>query len=134
MSLEGAIRGSISDTAAILGIEGRGVVREGAYGDINGIDFDNLAMELPEYTRDLPACVGRFVQRGRGLSKSSSMVKCSCKGPSSTANSLGRWQECYVVRLTNPASETVGPIRRVTRWVVGAALVAARIVDAVWAS
>ena len=66
MSLEEAIRGWTSDTAAIFGIEDRGVLREGAYADINVIDFDNLAMELPEYKHDFPAGAGRFVQRGRG--------------------------------------------------------------------
>ena len=66
MSLEEAIRGWTSDTAAIFGIKDRGVLREGAYADINVIDFDNLAMELPEYKHDFPAGAGRFVQRGRG--------------------------------------------------------------------
>ena len=66
MSLEEAIRGWTSDTAAIFGIENRGGLREGAYADINVIDFDNLAMELPEYKHDFPAGAGRFVQRGRG--------------------------------------------------------------------
>ena len=66
MSLEEAIRGWTSDTAAIFGIRNRGVLREGAYADINVIDLDNLAMELPEYKHDFPAGAGRFVQRGRG--------------------------------------------------------------------
>ena len=66
MSLEEAIRGWTGDTAAIFGIEDRGVLREGAYADINVIDLDNLAMELPEYKHDFPAGAGRFVQRGRG--------------------------------------------------------------------
>ena len=66
MSLEEAIRGWTSDTAAIFGIEDRGVLREGAYADINVIDLDNLAMELPEYKHDFPAGAGRFVQRGCG--------------------------------------------------------------------
>ena len=44
----------------------RGVLHEGAYADINVIDFDNLAMELPEYKHDFPASAGRYVQRGCG--------------------------------------------------------------------
>ncbi|MYD97720.1 MAG: amidohydrolase family protein [Gammaproteobacteria bacterium] len=66
MSLEEAIRGWTGDTAAIFGIKDRGVLREGTYADINVIDFDNLAMELPEYKHDFPAGAGRYVQRGRG--------------------------------------------------------------------
>jgi len=42
------------------------VLREGAYADLNVIDLDNLAMELPEYKHDFPAGAGRFVQRGCG--------------------------------------------------------------------
>ena len=66
MSFEEAIRGWTSDTAAIFGIEDRGVLREGAHADINVIDVDNLGMELPEYKHDFPAGAGRYVQRGRG--------------------------------------------------------------------
>lgn len=66
MSFEEAIRGWTSDTAAIFGIEDRGVLREGAYADINVIDVDNLGMELPEYKHDFPGGAGRYVQKGRG--------------------------------------------------------------------
>ena len=66
MSLEEAIRGWTSDTAEIFGVKGRGLLKEGNFADINVIDFDNLAMELPEYRHDFPAGAGRFVQKGRG--------------------------------------------------------------------
>ena len=66
MSFEEAIRGWTSDTAAIFGIKDRGVLREGAYADINVIDVDNLGMELPEYKHDFPGGAGRYVQKGRG--------------------------------------------------------------------
>ena len=47
-----------NDTAAIFGIEARGVLREGGYADINVTDFDNLAMELRERpaVRSNPLC------------------------------------------------------------------------------
>ena len=47
-----------NDTAAIFGIEARGVLREGGYAAINVIDFDNLAMELRERpaVRSNPLC------------------------------------------------------------------------------
>ena len=66
LSLEEAIRGLTSDTAGIFGIKDRGVLRPGALADINVIDFESLAMELPEYKHDFPAGAGRYVQRGRG--------------------------------------------------------------------
>ena len=66
MTLEEAVRGWTSDTAAIFGIEDRGVLREGAFADVNVIDMASLAMELPEYRHDFPAGAGRYVQRGRG--------------------------------------------------------------------
>ena len=66
MSFEEAIRGWTSDTATLFGIRDRGVLRAGAYADINVIDVANLGMELPEYQHDFPGGAGRFVQRGRG--------------------------------------------------------------------
>ena len=66
MAFEEAIRGWTSDTAAIFGIEDRGVIRAGAYADINVIDVDGLGLELPEYKHDFPGGAGRYVQRGRG--------------------------------------------------------------------
>lgn len=66
LTLEEAVRSLTSDTAGIFGIQDRGTLKPGAYADINVIDFDNLAMELPEYKHDFPAGAGRYVQRGRG--------------------------------------------------------------------
>ena len=66
MTFEEAIRGWTSDTAALFGIQDRGVLREGAFADINVIDVDDLGMKLPEYRHDFPAGAGRFVQEGRG--------------------------------------------------------------------
>ena len=66
LSVEEAIRGWTSDTAELFGIRGRGVVREGAFADLNVINFDRLGVELPEYVHDFPGGAGRYVQRGRG--------------------------------------------------------------------
>ncbi|MCZ6890618.1 MAG: amidohydrolase family protein, partial [Gammaproteobacteria bacterium] len=66
LSLEAAIRGWTSDTAQIFGIKDRGVLQVGAFADINVIDLDNLAMDLPEYRHDFPGGAGRYVQTGRG--------------------------------------------------------------------
>ena len=66
LSLEEAIRGWTSDTANLFGIKERGILKEGAYADLNVIDLDNLAIDLPEYKHDFPGGAGRYVQTGRG--------------------------------------------------------------------
>jgi N-acyl-D-aspartate/D-glutamate deacylase len=67
LSLEDAIRRLTSDTASTFGIADRGVVREGAYADLNVIDWDALALPVPEYVHDFPHGAGRFLQRARGF-------------------------------------------------------------------
>ncbi len=66
IALEEAIRGWTSDTAALFGIRDRGVLRPGAFADVNVIDLDTLGMDLPEYRHDFPGGAGRYVQTGRG--------------------------------------------------------------------
>ena len=43
-----------------------GVLRPGAFADVNVIDLDGLALELPEFVHDFPTGAGRYVQRSRG--------------------------------------------------------------------
>jgi N-acyl-D-aspartate/D-glutamate deacylase len=64
--IENAIRRLTSDNAALFGIEDRGVLRPGAFADINVIDVDALGLELPELVHDFPTGAGRYVQRSRG--------------------------------------------------------------------
>ncbi|MFN0091436.1 MAG: N-acyl-D-amino-acid deacylase family protein [Acidimicrobiales bacterium] len=65
-TLEDAIRRMTSDTAELFGIADRGVVRPGAFADLNVIDFEGLALPAPEYVYDLPGGAGRYVQRSVG--------------------------------------------------------------------
>jgi N-acyl-D-amino-acid deacylase len=65
-NLEDGIRRLTSDTAGVFGIADRGVIREGAYADLNVFDLDGLHLPLPEYVHDFPGGAGRFVQRGDG--------------------------------------------------------------------
>jgi N-acyl-D-amino-acid deacylase len=65
-SIEDAIRRLTSDTAALFGVVDRGELRPGAFADINVIDLDGLAVELPEFVHDFPTGAGRYVQRSRG--------------------------------------------------------------------
>ncbi len=64
--LEEAIRRLTSDTADLFGIKGRGRLVEGAYADVNVIDFDNLRLPQPEYVFDFPNGAGRYIQRASG--------------------------------------------------------------------
>ena len=65
-TIEDAIRRMTSDTAALFGIADRGVLRPGAFADVNVIDLDALALRLPEFVHDFPAGAGRYVQRADG--------------------------------------------------------------------
>jgi len=65
MPIEEAVRRLTSDTASVFGIE-RGVLAPGAVADLNVIDFDALALAVPEYRHDFPHGAGRFVQGARG--------------------------------------------------------------------
>ena len=65
-TIEDAIRRMTSDTAALFGVSDRGVLRAGAFADVNVIDLDALALHLPEFVHDFPAGAGRYVQRADG--------------------------------------------------------------------
>jgi N-acyl-D-aspartate/D-glutamate deacylase len=65
-TIEDGIRRLTSDTAAVFGVQDRGVVAEGAFADVNVFDLDALACPLPEYVYDFPGGAGRFLQRARG--------------------------------------------------------------------
>jgi N-acyl-D-aspartate/D-glutamate deacylase len=64
--IEDAIRRLTSDNAALFGIRDRGVVQPGAFADLNVIDVDGLALEVPELVHDFPTGAARYVQRSRG--------------------------------------------------------------------
>jgi N-acyl-D-aspartate/D-glutamate deacylase len=66
MTLEEGIRKLTSEPAGFLGLEDRGVLRPGAYADLNVIDLDGLRVHAPEFVHDLPAGASRFVQRASG--------------------------------------------------------------------
>jgi N-acyl-D-amino-acid deacylase len=64
--IEDAIRRLTSDNAALFGIRDRGAVQPGAFADLNVIDVDGLALEVPELVHDFPTGAARYVQRSRG--------------------------------------------------------------------
>jgi len=65
-AIEDAVRRMTSDTAELFGISERGVLRPGAFADVNVFDLDALALHVPEYVHDFPAGAGRYVQRADG--------------------------------------------------------------------
>jgi N-acyl-D-amino-acid deacylase len=66
LSLEDAVRRLSSDTASTFGIADRGLLRAGAFADLNVIDFDALALPVPEFVHDFPHGAGRFRQGASG--------------------------------------------------------------------
>ena len=44
----------------------RGVLRPGAFADVNVIDWDALGLAMPEFVHDFPHGAGRWIQRGTG--------------------------------------------------------------------
>ena len=64
--LELAIKMQTRDTAELYGFDDRGLIAPGMRADINLIDFDELALPVPEMVYDLPASGQRLVQRASG--------------------------------------------------------------------
>ena len=67
LSLPRAIEKLSSEPARLFGLAGRGVVAEGAFADLNVIDFHELRVLAPEYVQDFPAGASRYIQRGAGI-------------------------------------------------------------------
>ncbi len=61
-----AVKRMTRDTAAVYGLNDRGVLAPGFKADLNVIDFDNLALRRPEMAFDLPGGARRLLQRSTG--------------------------------------------------------------------
>ena len=64
--LEKLISMQTLETSKLLGINDRGLLKEGLKADINVIDFKNLTLHEPEVLNDLPAGGRRLVQKATG--------------------------------------------------------------------
>jgi N-acyl-D-aspartate/D-glutamate deacylase len=93
-TIEDAIRRMTSDTAALFGIADRGELRPGAFADINVIDLDGLALELPELVHDFPTGAGRYVQRSRGYAQTIVNGKVFVENGTPTGTHVGRTLRC----------------------------------------
>jgi N-acyl-D-amino-acid deacylase len=67
LTLEDGIRRLTSDTAGFVGYRDRGVLREGAFADVNVLDLDGMWLPVPEIVEDFPGRAPRFVQRAQGI-------------------------------------------------------------------
>lgn len=64
--IEELVRRYTSDPAWAVGLQDRGIVREGFKADLNIIDLPALGLELPYAVDDLPAGGRRLLQKARG--------------------------------------------------------------------
>ncbi|HEY5149435.1 MAG TPA: amidohydrolase family protein [Mycobacterium sp.] len=64
--LEYVVRKQTLDTASLFGLTDRGVLAVGKKADVNVIDMDALALEVPLMAYDLPAGGKRLIQGARG--------------------------------------------------------------------
>lgn len=66
LPLEQVVAMQTQESAALYGLDDRGVIAVGMKADINVIDMEHLHLSAPEITYDLPAGGRRFVQRAEG--------------------------------------------------------------------
>lgn len=66
LPLETCVKMQTSETAELVGLHDRGVLKPGYKADVNVIDFDGLTLYPPEIVYDLPAGGRRLVQKADG--------------------------------------------------------------------
>ena len=65
-SLPEAIHRITQASANVLGLKGRGSVKEGWVADLNVIDYENLETGYPYYVNDFPHNGGRYIVESQG--------------------------------------------------------------------
>ena len=66
LPVEWVVKRQCHDTAALVGLNDRGVLAPGFRADVNVIDLDGLSIGVPEMRTDLPAGGKRLVQTAKG--------------------------------------------------------------------
>lgn len=66
MSLPSAVKAMAHDTAALMGLHDRGLLRPGLKADLNIIDYDRLQLRAPHIIQDLPGGGKRLAQHADG--------------------------------------------------------------------
>ena len=109
MSLERMVHKLTGELAAMWGIAERGVLRRGAFADLNVIDFARLDLRLPEVRHDLPTGAAHLHQSATGYAATVVNGRCSC----ATACTRGRIRAGYcAIRWCVTGSETTSVQRQ----------------------
>jgi N-acyl-D-aspartate/D-glutamate deacylase len=66
LPLEWVIRAQTHDTASLVGLNDRGLLKPGYKADLNIINYDQLTLHRPSVAYDLPAGGRRLVQKADG--------------------------------------------------------------------
>jgi N-acyl-D-amino-acid deacylase len=66
LPLELVVSKMTRDTARLYGLGDRGVIEPGMKADLNVVDYDGLALDLPQMVFDLPGGARRLIQRAKG--------------------------------------------------------------------
>ena len=89
-SVEESIRRLTSDTAHAVGLNDRGLVKEGLKADINIIDLDKLKSSDPFMVKDLPADGSRLMQKTEGYVTTIVNGKVTYQNGDFTSNTPGK--------------------------------------------
>ena len=102
--LEQAIKRQCHDTARLYGFEDRGVLAPGLLADLNVIDFESLALQLPTVAFDLPAGGRRLLQQAEGYDFTIKSGRVTFHNGQPTGDYPGR-----VIRGPQPAPSVTSP-------------------------
>ena len=102
--LERAIKRQCHDTARLYGFEDRGVLAPGLLADLNVIDFESLALQLPTVAFDLPAGGRRLLQQAKGYDFTIKSGRVTFHNGQPTGDYPGR-----VIRGPQPAPSVTSP-------------------------
>ena len=102
--LEQAIKRQCHDTARLYGFEDRGVLAPGLLADLNVIDFESLALQLPTVAFDLPAGGRRLLQQAKGYDFTIKSGRVTFHNGQPTGDYPGR-----VIRGPQPAPSVTSP-------------------------
>ncbi len=90
LPLERLIAMQTRDTARQVGLNDRGVIKEGYKADLNIIDFENLTLHAPQIVHDLPAGGRRLIQKASGYTATIIAGKVAFREGESTGELNGR--------------------------------------------
>ena len=66
-SVSKVIKKMTSEPARVVGLDDRGLIKEGMRADINVFDIDEVAELQPELVNDFPGGAPRFIQKAKGF-------------------------------------------------------------------